>query len=169
MKYTIEVSGRGAECYVHKISQEQFNELKKYDTTSDSTDIVIEELGVDDYFETDLIRSGLYDIKDNFFVTVKNEANEIIWESNKSLDLELNDYEEAFWIGNHVVFEDEGKGVYSEGEFEIDGEFDPLKLTKIVSDVCEIIQIIIGFNYDGVKIDTIVGDTRSICLAVNVV
>jgi hypothetical protein len=169
MKYTIEALGRGADCYIYKLSEEQFNKLEKYNGSVDSHDILANELGVEDYFETDLIRSGVYDSIDSSVIIVRNEANEIVWESDKPLEIENSDYEEAFWDGNFIIFEDYGKGCFSEGEFELDGEFDPTKLTRIVSDVCEVMQIISGFAYDGVRIDTLVGDTRSICLQAYVI
>jgi hypothetical protein len=108
-------------------------------------------------------------IEYNNFIKIKNEANEIVWESDKSLEIEFSDYEKGFWDGNYVVLDHYGKGIFLKDEFKINKKFEPSKLTKIISDVCGVTEIIIGFAYDGVRIDAMFENSIQVCIAVNVV
>ena len=82
-KYKISLYTKGAECYIHKISEDQKSKLIEIDVegTDPDSEVVSEILNVNDVFETDdIILGGYYDPK-LFSIQVENEIGDVIWES----------------------------------------------------------------------------------------
>lgn len=71
------------------------------------------------------------------------------------------------------VFSSEEKGSFRTGEFDIEGEFDPTKLTvrcrSVEYDGEESEVLVLGFEYDGKEIDCDFGDTNGKSLDLDII
>ena len=150
MKYKIEITGRGVDCYVHKITDEQKNNLIENDIESNlsSIDEVVDILSIDDVFDTDLVHTGFYNDSENYFIKVKYV------DSNKTLELieyyfDDYDYTSLYRDNNYLIISDQVKGNILNYEIDIEDEFDIEKLKPVVLDLSENLEIITDFTYDG--------------------
>lgn len=159
-KVKLILGGRGAECYVHNINEEQKERLINGGVNEDkmTMDLACEILGVDFIEENDArIYTGAYTESDNFYIAAYDESDNLIWESNE--DFEFNEELEDHWWdgveedGNKLVVEDYIKGNYFEYILELEEDFDPQKLSPIILDISEIVQIIKGLKYDGKELE----------------
>jgi hypothetical protein len=146
MKYKIEITGRGVDCYVHKITEEQRNNL--IETNADSIDDVADILSIDDVFDTDLVHTGFYNDSENYIIKVRYV------DSNKTLELieyyfDDYDYISIYYDDNYLIISDQVKGNIFNYEIDIEGDFDIGKLKPIILDLCDNIEIITDFTYDG--------------------
>jgi len=156
-KYTIEISGRGADCYIHEITDEQKEKLEMGGVHEDEMDLdeICGILEKDFITDTDVVVLGAYFENDLYHVLVKNEKEEQVWESNNDLSIfdEDEDYDIIHDEPNLLICEDLLKGSFFSYKLEIEEEFNPEKLTAIVSDVAEQVPLITGLRYDGVKLE----------------
>lgn len=162
MKYTIEVSGKGAECIIHSISPEQKQKLSDGDVESDSMDQeeICEVLGIDDLFdgEPEYI-SGVYDNIEDYEVIVLNEHGRQVWCSTEE-GFEDCEWEYAFDTDVFIA-EDYQKGTFFELQLETE-KFEFENLVPIVTSIGgERIELVTGFMYDGQKLEAIGCDTSS--------
>jgi hypothetical protein len=74
MKYKIEIVGRGTECLIHKITEEQLNDLIDNDIESNlaTIDEVADILSIDDPLDTDLVHTGFYYNPEEYIISVSN-------------------------------------------------------------------------------------------------
>jgi hypothetical protein len=162
MKYTIEVNGKGAECIVRQITQEQRQQLIDGEVESDamSYDEICESLGTEDLYDGESeIASGVYNESDMFEVIVRNENGNQIWYGDGE-GFEDSEYEFLF-DEDFFIAEDYQKGNFFEMQIETD-KFEPEKLIPIVTSIGnESIEVISGFMYDGQKLEVVGGDTSS--------
>jgi hypothetical protein len=150
MKYKIEITGRGVDCYVHKITEFQKNDLidNEIEMNVDSIDDVANILSIDDVFDTDLVHTGFYNDSENYIIKVRYV------DSNKTLELieyyfDDYDYTSIYRDDNYLIISDQVKGNILNYEIDIEDEFDIGKLKPVVLDLCENLEIITDFTYDG--------------------
>lgn len=164
-KVKLILGGRGAECYVHDINEEQKERLINGGINEDkmTIDLVNEILGIDWIEENARVYVGAYTEPDNFYIAAYDEQNNLIWESNEDFefnpefeyneDFELKDFDNVEEDGLKLVIEDYIKGTYFEYQLELEEEFDPQKLSTIQLDISETVQIIKGLKYNGNKLE----------------
>ena len=150
MKYKIEITGRGVDCYVHKITEFQKNDLidNEFEMNIDSIDDVADILSIDDVFDTDLVHTGLYNDSENYIITIR------CVDENKTIELieyYFDDYEYTplYRDDNYLIITDQVKGNILNYEIDIEDEFDIGKLKPVVLDLTENLDIITDFTYDG--------------------
>ena len=150
MKYKIEITGRGVDCYVHKITEFQKNDLidNEIEMNVDSIDDVANILSIDDVFDTDLVHTGFYNDSENYIITIR------CVDENKTIELieyYFDDYEYTplYRDDNYLIITDQVKGNILNYEIDIEDEFDIGKLKPVVLDLTENLDIITDFTYDG--------------------
>jgi hypothetical protein len=150
MKYKIEITGRGVDCYIHKITEEQKNYLIDNDIESNlsSIDEIADILSIDDVFDTDLVHTGFYNDSENYIIKVTYV------DSKKTLELieyyfDDYDYTSKYRDDNYLIISDQVKGNILNYEIDIEDEFDIGKLKPVVIDLTENLDIITDFTYDG--------------------
>jgi hypothetical protein len=150
MKYKIEITGRGVDCYVHKITEFQKNDLidNEIEMNVDSIDDVANILSIDDVFDTDLVHTGFYNDSENYNITIRYV------DDNKTLELieyYFDDYEytSIYRDDNYLIISDQVKGNILNYEIDIEDEFDIGKLKPVVLDLSDNLEIITDFTYDG--------------------
>ena len=149
MKYKIEITGRGVDCYVHKITEFQKNDLidNEFEMNIDSIDDVADILSIDDVFDTDLVHTGLYNDSENYIITIR------CVDENKTIELieyYFDDYEYTplYRDDNYLIITDQVKGNILNYEIDIEDEFDIGKLKPVVLDLSDNLDIITDFTYD---------------------
>jgi len=182
MKYRLELSGRGRECYLHKVTDDQWNTLwALYKEHGHSFD----ELDNADVLGKSGLGSSYEDIQDKAFKTitgpfvalgefqlvVRNQAGEAIFDS---VDLEADTLQEvldsgsssgdapcptASWVGSGhdeelwICATEMIKGGFWTAGIETEGEFDPSKLKLDFMMVVEDrIHLVTDASYDGQKL-----------------
>ena len=150
MKYKIEITGRGVDCYVHKITEFQKNDLidNEIEMNVDSIDDVADILSIDDVFDTDLVHTGFYNDSENYIITIR------CVDENKTIELieyYFDDYEYTplYRDDNYLIITDQVKGNILNYEIDIEDEFDIGKLKPVVIDLTDNLDIITDFTYDG--------------------
>jgi len=150
MKYKIEITGRGVDCYVHKITEFQKNDLidNEIEMNVDSIDDVANILSIDDVFDTDLVHTGFYNDSENYNITIRYV------DDNKTLELieyyfDDYDYTSIYRDDNYLIISDQVKGNILNYEIDIEDEFDIGKLKPVVLGLSDNLEIIIDFTYDG--------------------
>jgi hypothetical protein len=150
MKYKIEITGRGVDCYVHKITEFQKNDLidNEFEMNIDSIDDVADILSIDDVFDTDLVHTGFYNDSENYIITIR------CVDENKTIELieyYFDDYEYTplYRDDNYLIITDQVKGNILNYEIDIEDEFDIGKLKPVVIDLTDNLDIITDFTYDG--------------------
>ena len=151
MRYKVVVNGRGAECYVHLLEDEQRQKLHESDVENDNCEpeVISEIVNKNDIFDTDDIFLGPFNDPENFIIQVYNENDDLIWESKNNHEFEDHDFEYLFENDKSLIVEDYTKGQFYFYEIELDEEFDPKKLKPVVSEIGERVEIITDFTYNG--------------------
>lgn len=158
-KYQIVLGGRGADCYIHRLTDEQYEKLNEGGVDKDkmSMDQVLEVLGKDFITDTDEVVLGAYFEPDLHHFSVHDENENLIWESDKDWDPEFDDEDEDYNIiyddENILICEDLLKGTFFNFVIETEEDFDSNKITVIVDEVGEVVPLITGIKYDGKKIE----------------
>lgn len=163
MKYTIEVNGKGAEAFIHKLTEEQYEQLQEGGVEDDAmdTDEISEVLG-NDFLETDEIVTGIYPGSENIQIVVKDESGEVVWESDDEFDFDeyINDYK--FNDVNYFSAEDYQKGNFFNYVLETDEEFDP---SLLIAETVELLDgcsdLITDIKYRDHEMQKDYGDTTS--------
>lgn len=158
-KYSLVLGGRGAEIYIHNISQEQKEKLKDMDIENRDApvdwDKLNEILGTEwDY--TDDIYTGAYDNPTAYHIRAFDEEKKEVFASDDDFFLEEGDSDTDYQYvekENVLVIEHYVKGTYKEYELEIEGDFDPLKVTPVVVEINEAISVITDLKYDGKELE----------------
>jgi hypothetical protein len=138
------------DCYVHKITEFQKNDLidNEIEMNVDSIDDVANILSIDDVFDTDLVHTGFYNDSENYIITIR------CVDENKTIELieyYFDDYEYTplYRDDNYLIITDQVKGNILNYEIDIEDEFDIGKLKPVVLDLTENLDIITDFTYDG--------------------
>lgn len=168
MKYKIEVSGRGGDSFIFRLTEEQREKLSDGDVESGSMDYdeVCEILGVDDYFSGNDQIMGLYNGKnhgEHLFIEVFDDKGELVWSSPEDYDFEEVEESYEYNDGNFLLIEDYQKGLFFNYELELEEDFNPDLLSiKIVELLDGMSELITDIKYNGQTIDSKdYGDTSS--------
>ena len=154
MKYTISLSGRGADASLYPLTEDQASELKSMGIEDDvmSMEEIAEYLEIDEIFSSsDHVVTGAY--WGEHYITVTNdETGEEIWnsETGETDDTEWKDG--GIKDSSYLVVEDYCKGEFFTFRLETEEEFDPLKLKPVIYEVAEVRDIVSGMIYDGLDI-----------------
>lgn len=158
-KYKLLLGGRGAEIYIHPISQDQKEKLKDIDIENRDTPVdwdKLNEILQTEWEYTDETYSGAYDDPSNYHITVLDDKNNEIFSSDDDFYMEGSDSDEDYIFvekENVLVIEHYVKGTYKEYELEIDEPFNQSKLTPVVLEINEMISLITGLKYDNKEIE----------------
>ena len=160
-KIKLVLSGRGAECYVHNITEQQKEKLINAGILDNkmSVDSICEMLEIEFFDEKANIYTGAYTNSSDFNISVYNETNDLIWESDENFEFN-EEFSDDWW--NEVeseedeiklIVEDYIKGTFQTYELELSEDFDPSKLSPIMLEISESVEIIAGFKYDGQELN----------------
>jgi hypothetical protein len=164
MKYTIEVNGKGAEAFIHKLTEEQYETLQDGGVEEDQMDHdqISEILGVE-FLDTEDIITGIYPGGgDNIQITVKDESGEVVWESEDDFEFEEYVDEYQFNDTHYLSVEDYQKGNFFNYTLETDEDFNPEMLVAVsveLLDGCS--ELITDIKYKDHEMVKDYGDTRS--------
>ena len=149
-KYKILVGGRGAECYVHKLNVDKRSQLMEGKVQEDQMDSeqISEILGVCVVTETDDIFLGAYNDPELYHITVLDENENTVWESENSHEFDDYQWEYKFDDDQVLVVEDYSKGIFYEYELELEQDFNHKLLVPIVTEIAEKVELITDFLYD---------------------
>lgn len=163
MKYTIEVSGKGGEAFIHKLTEEQYETLQEGGVEDDlmDKDQIDDVLGVD-FLETDDIITGIYPGGDNIWIKVIDETGEVVWESDEYFDFEEYEDDYQFNDTNYFSAEDYQKGNFFNYTLETDEDFNSEMLTAVLVEILDgRSELIVDIKYNGHEMIKDYGDTVS--------
>jgi len=149
MKYKIIVSGRGSECYVHSIDENQKSKLSDLgiDNSYGEHETISEILDKDDIFETDTIFLGPYNDPETFIIEVFNENNDKVWSSESNHEFKEEEFEFITAEGNYLIVDDYTKGEFFNYEIELEEDFDSDKLKPVITEVIDGLDLITKIQY----------------------
>jgi hypothetical protein len=160
MKYILNISGRGADHFLHKLNSDQYDKLSEIDLEDIEHDQVSEILEIDSILETDHIITGAFTNPESVYIKVENESGEITWETDDVTEIGF-DHRQLELDSDYLVVQDYMKGDFQ--QFEIYTEnFDPEKLELIITEIGYQLECITRIKYDGQEIESCdLGDTSS--------
>ncbi len=163
MKYTVEVNAKGAESFIHKLTEEQYETLQDGGVEDDlmDQDQINEVLGID-FLDTEEIITGIYPDSENFQIIVKDESGEVVWESDENFEFE--EYEDDYQYNdtNYFSAEDYQKGNFFNYELETEEEFNPEMLVAVLVELLDgRSEIITDIKYKDHEMSKEYGDTTS--------
>ena len=163
MKYTIEVNGRGGENFIHKLTEEQYETLQDggVEDNDMSQDQISEVLGTH-FLEAEEMITGIYTGSDNISITVKDESDEVVWESEDDFDFEEYVDEYQFNDTHYLSVEDYQKGNFFNYTLETDEEFNPEMLVSVLVELLDgCSELITDIKYKDHEMIKDYGDTSS--------
>lgn len=122
-RYSITVSGLGYECYLFRLSNEQYTRVSEFDLSVLSYDDVLYELGFEDLSSSDLIIFG--PLENSFKLSIDDEYDENICELlpyQIPSDELLKSHE--LMLSNHLVYENNISGYFYKLDFFIEEELE---------------------------------------------
>ena len=149
-KYIINVLGKGAECYVHKLTNEQKQKLNEIKTGEgdENPEYIASVLGINDIYDTDEIYLGPYNTPETYLIQVQDENGNTVWESTNDHSFDEEEYQGMYFNEDVLIIEDYSKGDFYSYDLEVEEDFDPKKLTPLVIDLSEVCEIITELNYN---------------------
>lgn len=155
MRYNINLGGRGSDCIIYKISDEQFEYLKENGVEEEK----LEYEEICEYLQKELLFDDADDYVigpylDGLWLSVEDENKNIIFESDSLPDDVVDN---SVWKScqvegeNYFVLEDYSKGNFFSFEIE-DDNFDINKLSFIIKDIAECRDLIVGIKYNQVDL-----------------
>lgn len=149
-KYIINVLGKGAECYVHKLTQEQKIKLDEIKTGQgdENPEKVASLLGINDIFDTDEYFLGPYNNSENYSIQVQDENGNTVWETTKDYLFDEVIYRQLYFTEDVLIIEDYSKGDFYTYDLETEEDFNPKKLSIIVTNLSDVCEIISELNYN---------------------
>ncbi len=153
-KYRIIVSGKGGECYVHKVNTDKRVRLIEGKVEEDKmeSEEIAEILGVDFVTDSDDIFLGPYNDPELYYITVYDENDSVVWESSDKHEFEDVQMEFKFESDEVLIVEDYTKGQFYIYEVELEKDFDPSLLVPIVTEIGERVEIITDLIYNEVEL-----------------
>lgn len=153
------LGGRGAELYIHQLTEEQKQQLQ--DMKIEDRDAPVDwdklnEILKTEWDYTDDMYTGAYDNPTAYHIRVFDENDEEVFSSDDDFFLEEGESEEDYQFvekENVLVIEHYMKGTFKDYELEIEGEFDPSKITPVVVEINEAISLITDLKYDNKEIE----------------
>jgi hypothetical protein len=155
MRWTINLGGKGSDCKIYKISDDQFVYLKESGVEEEA--LSYEEIS--EYLNKDLLFEDCDDYVigpylDKVWITIKDEDGNQVWEGDSLPDETLDN---STWVSvpfegeNYLVVEDYSKGVFFSVDVQ-DESFDISKLSFVIKEIAETREIIIGCKYDNIDL-----------------
>lgn len=158
--YKVILGGRGAELYIHTINEEKKQLLKEMDVENENVEVDFDKLsqvlGVESWDYADETFYGPYDNPSAYHITVLDENEEVIWQSEEDFYISESESEEDYIFiekENSLLIEHYVKGTYKEYNLTIDENFDPEKLTPVVVEVNEMVSVIKDLKYDNEEME----------------
>ena len=153
------LGGRGAELYIHQLTDEQKQQLQ--DMKIEDRDAPVDwdklnEILKTEWDYTDDMYTGAYDNPTAYYIRVFDENEEEVFSSDDDFFLEEGESEEDYQFvekENVLIIEHYMKGTFKDYELEIEGEFDPSKITPVVVEINEAISLITDLKYDNKEIE----------------
>jgi hypothetical protein len=154
-KYKVIVGGRGAECYIHQVEGENKKLLFEGGVEEDKMDPeqIAELLDCDFVTDTDDSVLGAYNNPELYYITVYDENENIVWQSDVNHEFVNEQNEYRYENDSVLVVEDYIKGQFFMYDLEIEHDFDHKLLTPIVTDVAESVEIITDLLYNDVELN----------------
>jgi len=157
--FKLTLGGRGAEIFIHPISEEQKTQLQEMDIENKDVSVdwdKLNEVLKTDWDSSDDTYTGAYDNPTAYHIRVFDEDDNEVFASDDDFYMEEgdsdNDYQfvekENVFVAEHYM-----KGTFKEYELKIDGDFDPSKLTPVVVEINETLSVITDLKYDGKEIE----------------
>lgn len=155
-KVTIELSGKGEDCFIHKIDNKQFEKLEDKGVEDG-------EMSISQVLKVLKLYNHISNISifgpnpDSVCLFVKDETGNSILEFEEDWEYELIENEEGvlFDDPNLVYISEELKGTFYIFELELENDFEITKLMPIKTEVGENIELITGLFYDGLQLEPI--------------
>jgi hypothetical protein len=158
--YKLILSGRGADIFIHPVNEEQRQKFIDMDIMADDAEVDLDEvteiLGVDSWDYADETYTGSYCSPEGYHIQVLDENEEVVWKSDDDFYMNEGEDEGDYTFiekENILVIEHYVKGTFKEYELNIEGEFDPEKLSFKRVDVHEYVEVITDLKYDGQSLE----------------
>jgi len=155
-KYKIIVSGKGSECYVHRVNTDKRVRLiegKVEEDKMESTEVA-EILGIDFVTDSDDIFLGPYNDPKLYYITVYDENENLVWESSDEHEFGNVQMEFKFETDEVLIVEDYTKGQFYFYEVELEKDFNPSLLVPIITEIGERVEIITDLMYNEVELSS---------------
>jgi hypothetical protein len=155
-KYKIIVGGRGGECYIHHIETNKKITLLSEGVEDDKMESgqVAEVLGLDFITDSDEVFLGPYNDPEVYLITVIDENENVVWESDNEHQFQDEEWDYKYTETDILIVEDYVKGQFYTYELELEQDFDPSKLTALVTELGERLEIITDLVYKGVELNS---------------
>jgi hypothetical protein len=155
-KYKITVSGKGAECYVHRVNTDKRVRLIEGKVEEDKMESseVAEILGIDFITDSDDIFLGPYNDPKLYYITVYDENENVVWESDNKHKFDDVQMEFKFDTDEVLIVEDYTKGQFYIYEVELEKDFNPSLLVPIITEIGERVEIITDLMYNEVELSS---------------
>ena len=158
--YKLILSGRGADIFIHPVNEEQRQKFIDMDIMADDAEVDLDEvtkiLGVDSWDYADETYTGSYCSPESYHIQVLDENEEVVWRSDDDFYMNEGEDEGDYTFiekENILVIEHYVKGTFKEYKLNIEGEFDPEKLSFKRVDVHEYVEVITDLKYDGQSLE----------------
>lgn len=154
-KYKVIFGGRGADLYLHNIDEDQKSKLSEMGLEDETKELDFDQLNevlkVENWDYTDEVYTGVYPSPSAYHISVYDETEELIWESDEDFYMEIGEEDEDYLFfekNNVLMIEHYVKGTIKEYVLETEEDFNPEKLTFKSVDVNEEVEIIVDLKYD---------------------
>ena len=154
------MGGRGAELYIHPINEEKKQLLKEMDVENENVvvdfDKLSEVLGVDNWDYTEEIYLGPYDNPSAYHITVLDEQENVVWQSEEDFYMNEPESEEDYRFiekENSLLIEHYVKGGFKEYTLTTSENFDSEKLTPVLIEINETVSVITDLKYDNEEME----------------
>jgi hypothetical protein len=152
--YKISLGGRGSECFLFPLSDDQYVTLEKGEVENEKMELdeIITVLNVEDIFDAPQSILGAY--LDEYYISVCDSKDQEVWNSENG-DIEsddkwcVTDYDGQ----NYLVIEDYSKGNFFNFYVDLEEDFDPSKLSLVITEVGQCRDIITSIQYNGLDLD----------------
>jgi hypothetical protein len=169
MKYKIKIFGKGADCFLFKLTEEQYEYLSDNGVQEGSMDIIeIQDyLEIGDIGESELTITGPYTEESCLGLIVEDEQSNEVFNSYNNREKIEEILENSKWLGTDydegffLAIEDHVKGKFFSTEIEIDEPFDINKLSLSITDLAEVRDIVSSVSYNGKELELEFGDYSS--------
>lgn len=158
--YKILFGGRGADLYLHPIDEEQKDQLEEMGVTDEDKPVDFDKLNevlkVENWDYADEVYTGSYTSPDLYYISVYNEEDNLVWESDKDFFMDQGEEEDDYKFmekENVLMIEHYVKGTFKEYKLEIEEDFNPEKLTTKSVDINEEVEIIVDLKYDNKELE----------------
>lgn len=153
--YKIVFGGRGAEIYLHYLTENKKNLLsemfvQKKDDQVDF-DKLNEILEVENWDYAEQSFSGTYPSPESYHISVFDDKDNLVWESDDNFFMDQGNEDDDYQLleeQNLLLIENYIKGTIKEYILKLEEDFNPENLTYQSVDINEEIQIITDLKYN---------------------